>query len=78
MITEHGGDDLLHVVACETTMLFSLIHPERGSSSQCRLGACERHRLVPSRFGDHYLTLSLMEPRLFFYGAWQSQTNIYP
>ena len=37
-------------------MLFSLIHPEMGSSSQNKLLAFEAHRLIPSLFGYHHLT----------------------
>ena len=43
-------------------MLFSLLHPGIGSSSQYKLFSFERVRLIQSLFGYHHLTSSLMEP----------------
>jgi len=42
-------------------MLFSLIHPGTGSSSQSKLFSFEAGRLIQSLFGYHHLTSSLME-----------------
>ena len=73
MVTEPGGCDFLHGSSLQgTLMLFSLIHPGTGSSSQSKLDTFELVRLIQSLFGYHHLTPSLMEPRCTF-GAWQSQ-----
>jgi len=53
-------------------MLFSLIHPGTGSSSQSKLDTFELVRLIQSLFGLPSSYSSLMEPRCTF-GAWQSQ-----
>ena len=62
MVTEPGGCDFLHGSSLQgTLMLFSLIHPGTGSSSQSKLDTFEVVRLIQSLFGYHHLTPSLME-----------------